>query len=91
MINSGLPILLGCYDNADKCIAYGKSNKFNSYSMVICRLKKRQETGTTVDAENIDRVIADIHLCTIDAARVFRDIVVELVEKWEGENNAKVD
>lgn len=87
MMNRFLPIMLGCYGNADKCIVAGKDKKFGKYSLFICRLKEPLEYGATVEPENIQSVIAHLHFCNLTTAQIFRDGVIEMVKRWGAESN----
>lgn len=80
------PIMLGCYDKADKCIVSLKDHRFGGCSLLICRLKKQQEYGSKVEIANIENKICHLHFCRIEAAKAFRDIVTKMVNDWEAEN-----
>ena len=90
-----LPIMLGCYDKADKCSVFAKDEKYGGYSLIICRLKKEMNYGDEVPIDNCGKVIAHLHFCKLDAARSFKNCVDALVETWEKElekkNNGKYE
>ena len=80
------PIMLGCYDKADKCSVSLKDHRFGGRSLVICRLKKQQEYGSKVEIANIKNAICHLHFCKIEAAKAFRDGLNEMILAWEQED-----
>lgn len=83
-----LPIMIGCYEDADKCTAVAKDTKFGGYSLFICRLKNRQSIGSKVEKDNIRNVICHLHFCKLDSLKEFKKAVDTAVELWEdGDSN----
>lgn len=82
-----LPIMIGCYEKADKTTVIAKDLKFGGYSLFICRLKQPEEIGAETPKENIGKVLVHLHFCKFENARVFAKAANRLVELWEGEGN----
>lgn len=83
-----LPIMIGCYDEADKCSVIAKDPKHGGYSLFVCRLKKRVQRGEKITESNIGKVICHLHFCKLPAAKVFLSSLQEMVDKWEADQAA---
>lgn len=83
-----LPIMIGCYDEADKCSVIAKDPKHGGYSLFVCYLKKRVQRGEKLTESNVGKVICHLHFCKLSAAKVFLSVLQEMVDKWEAENDA---
>ena len=82
-----LPIMLGCYDKADKCSVAVRNPKLDGMSVFICHLKKQQDYGTPVDMENVGNVICQLHFCKLEAAKAFLEGLIDLVKRWEADDD----
>lgn len=77
-----LPIMIGCYEEADKCTVVTKDKEFGGYSLFICRLKKSAKRGSKPSLDDIKNVIVHIHFCKFDALREFKNAVDYAYEQW---------
>ena len=76
-----LPIMMGCYDKADKGLVIAKDEKYGGYSLLTCQLKKMMDFGdTNIPKENFGKVISHFHFCKIESARAFAEAANKLVE-----------
>lgn len=80
-----LPIMIGCYDKADKTTVICKDKKYGGYSLIICYLKERQEVGQPTPMDNIGKVICHLHFCKLDNLKAFAKCVDKAIELWEDE------
>ena len=81
-----MPIIMGCYDKADKALVIVKDEKYGGYSLLTCRLEKMVDFGdTNIPKENFGKVISHFRFCKIESARAFAKAANKIVELWEGE------
>ena len=83
------PVILGCYEKADKCGVIFKHPKVGGYSLVICRMKHQTDRGAEVEEENVGHPICHLHFCKLEAAQDFLKSVNMLVEAFEKEESEK--
>lgn len=82
--NSILPIILGCYEEADKAVIWYKGKEENTMKLAIVRLKERVRRGDEVRPDQIESLLAELWFSDPDELRIFIGAAEKALLIWEG-------
>lgn len=82
--NSILPIILGCYEEADKAVIWHKGKEESVMKLAIVRLKERAQRGDEVRPDQIENLLAELWFSDPDELRIFIGAAEKALRIWEG-------
>lgn len=83
-----LPVIIGCYDKADKVAMWTWSKGLPGRTLIIARLRDRFTRGDTdVPIEAIESICCELHFCNKETLRVFITAAKHAYDNWEGEED----
>ena len=87
MRRNQLPVMIG--KGLQKGICAGRSATFgDGVDLYIVWLKRKVESGSRFDGDDIDKVNAVLHFCDRESVKRTIDVLVEILLKWGSENDS---
>ena len=84
--NINLPIILGCYDKADKVAMWMKPKNISGRTLVVARLKDYVERGSQdISTRDLESICCELNFCKLEALRVFLVAASRAYWDWKEE------
>lgn len=86
--NTNLPVILGCYDKADKVAMWMKPKNMGGRTLVIARLKDYVERGSqNINTRDLESICCELNFCNLETLMVFLMAASEAYYNWKEEED----